>query len=302
MSPIYRSFAKINLHLQVVGRRADGYHELRTVFQTVADHDRVRVELTDGEVSLTVSEGEVEAGEGNLALRAARAFFENWRLRAGARIELSKRLPVGAGLGGGSSNAATVLMALAELTDAEVEPLDLWRIARNLGADVPFFLLGGTALGIGRGDELIALPELPETVVWLVTPPVAIATGSVFSALGPDYDSEMAPELMLIAKGAAVPSLNALRGRNDLASMVFSLYPEVASVYNALLEAGAESVGLSGSGSTVFACFDGQESPGSWVDRLPVGSRVVRTTTISRAKLQALRIVEERGTTRDGDY
>jgi len=112
----------------------------------------------------------------------------------------------------------------------------------------------------------------------------------------------MAPELVSIANGSAVPTLGALRGRNDLASTVFGRYPEVASVYNALLEAGAESLGLSGSGSSLFACFGEQEPPKSWVDRLPAGSRVVRTTTLSRAKLQALRIVEERGTTRDGDY
>ena len=302
MSPLFRSFAKINLHLQVVGRRADGFHELRTLFQTVADHDLIRVELTRGEVELSIAEGEVEAGEGNLALRAARAYLKHWAPGIGTRIELFKRLPIGAGLGGGSSNAATVLMALADLTGVPADRGELREVARSLGADVPYFLIGGTALGVGRGDEIIALPELEETSVWLVTPPINISTRAVFAALGPEYDANVSPELLNLVEGLRVPPGSTFRGRNDLAPAVFAQYPGVASVYNALLEAGAESVGLSGSGSSVFACFADEESASSWIDRMPAGSRVVRSTTLSRAQLQALRTVEERGAAYDGDH
>ncbi len=302
MSPLYRSFAKINLHLQVVGRRADGFHELRTLYQTVSDHDLLRVELTSGEISLSIAEGSVEAGEGNLALKAARAYLEHWKPGAGVRLELFKRLPIGAGLGGGSSNAATVLVALTDLTGIPEDRGELWRIARAIGADVPYFLVGGTALGVGRGDEIIALPELSQASLWIVTPPISISTGSVFAALGPHYDSEVAAELLALAGGLQVPRVSAFRGRNDLEPVVFERYPMVASVYNALLEAGAESVGLSGSGSSVFARFAEQKPPSSWVERLPAGSRVVQTTTLSRVEMQARRIVEERGTIENGDH
>lgn len=302
MSPLYRSFAKVNVHLQVVGRRADGFHELRTLYQTVADHDLVRVEQTADGVSLSVREGEVESGEGNLALRAARAFLARWRPPFGVHIELFKKLPIGGGLGGGSSNAATVLSALAELSGMGIEAGDLWKLARELGADVPYFLFGGTALGVGRGDEIVVMPEWPTEDLWLVTPPEVVSTRSVFAELGPEYTSEVAPELLALLSGQQPARLSGFRGRNDLADVVFARYPQVASVYNALLEAGAESVGLSGSGSTVFACFAGKELPSSLRGRLPAGSRVVRTTTISRADSQALRKVEERGTTNDGNY
>lgn len=302
MSPLYRSFAKVNVHLQVVGRRADGFHELRTLYQTVADHDLVRVDLTASEVRLSVREGDVEAGEGNLALRAARAFLARWKPAFGVRIELFKRLPIGGGLGGGSSNAATVLLALAELSGLRIQAGELWKVARELGADVPYFLVGGTALGVGRGDEVVVLPEWPEEALWLVTPPDVVSTRSVFSELGPEFTTEVAPELLGLLAGQQTARLSDFRGRNDLADVVFARYPQVASVYNALLEAGAELVGLSGSGSTVFACFAGEEPPSFLRGRLPAGSRVVRTTTISRADSEARRIVEERGTTNDGDY
>ena len=159
MPKVYRSYAKINLHLQVVGRRADGYHELRTLFQTIDLHDTVGVELGGEGVRLEVRRGDVPSDEGNLAVRAALAYVQRWAPHQGVRLWLDKRIPVGGGLGGGSSNAATVLLALQDLLGDPAPVGELWSLARELGADVPYFLLGGTALGVGRGDEVFPVRE-----------------------------------------------------------------------------------------------------------------------------------------------
>ncbi len=146
MRTTFRSFAKINLHLQVVGRRADGYHELVTVFQTVDLSDLLTLELRGADVQLNVSEGDAPGGEENLAYQAAQEFLQRWAPAAGLRMDLKKRIPVGGGLGGGSSNAATVLLGLQRILGVPASRENLQELASQLGADVPYFLWGGTAL------------------------------------------------------------------------------------------------------------------------------------------------------------
>ena len=182
MATTFRSFAKINLHLEVAGRREDGYHELRTIFQTVSLCDRIEVSLEGHGVELRTSGLDVPGGSGNLAHRAATAFLERWGGAAGVRLHLDKRIPVEGGLGGGSSNAATVLLALRELTGSPGEVAELVPLAVSLGADVPYFLVGGTAYGSDRGDRIERLPDLLEEELLLIFPGGGVSTRTVFES------------------------------------------------------------------------------------------------------------------------
>lgn len=292
----YRSFAKVNLHLQVVGRRADGYHELRTVFQSIDLHDLVTVEPGGAAVELTVVEGEAPRGEANLAWRAAAAYLERFGGAAGvsgARLALAKRVPAGGGLGGGSSNAATVLAGLDQQLGAPAPPGELWRLARELGADVPFFLVGGTALGVGRGDEVVPLPDLEERDVWLAMPAVAVSTAEVFSALPNLTAQPLDSRIMGLVQRRMSGALSAWVVRNDLEPVVFGRFPEVRDVYDALAAAGADAVQMSGSGATLFALFRDPEEAMRAAVRLPSGCRLERARTLSRSTLTARRIVDE---------
>jgi 4-diphosphocytidyl-2-C-methyl-D-erythritol kinase len=285
MSCTFPSFAKINLHLQVVGRRADGYHELRTVFQTVDLHDLITLEPRASGLELEVVEGKAPAGPANLAFRAAEQFLARWAPGTGVRIVLRKRIPVGGGLGGGSSNAGTVLRGLASLLDVRPSRADLWQIARGLGADVPYFLVGGTALGVGRGDEVVPLPDLPEQEVWLIVPPVEIPTAGVYAALGEPPSTALDPDAAALFDGGPGLRLAELPGRNDLEPVARQRFPVLDGVYNALSTAGASCARLSGSGATVYACFAASPAAERLAACLPPGTHIVKTLTLSRASL-----------------
>lgn len=282
----FRSFAKINLHLQVVGRRADSYHELRTVFQTVDLHDSVTLEAIPSGIELAVVEGVAPTGDDNLAARAARLFLARWAPQAGVRITLRKRIPVGGGLGGGSSNAAAVLRGLAVLLDVRPDPTELWRLARALGADVPYFLVGGTALGIGRGDEVVPLPELPEQELWLVVPPIEVETAAIYAALDEVAGAALDPALWPLLAGQGPRRLAELPCRNDLEPVARDRFPLLREVYNALLSVGASCARLSGSGAAMFASFAASPAGDGLAARLPVGTRVIKALTLNRASLQ----------------
>ena len=281
-----RSFAKINRHLQVVGRRADGYHELRTLFQTISLADRLEIELVDQPgIRLEVHGAALDAGPTNLAQRAASGFLERWAPARGVALRLEKRIPLGGGLGGGSSNAATVLWALQELLGAPAPASELWALARELGADVPFFLLGGSALGFGRGDELGALPDLPEEELWLAIPPVAVPTARVFAALGGLTGEPLAFSILRLAQGEPAAAPGPLTGRNDLEAAVMQLYPEIAAAKADLESAGASEVRLSGSGATLVARFAPDRPPTR--SDVPAGCRLERVRTLTRAARRA---------------
>ncbi len=289
----FRSFAKINLHLAVEGRRPDGYHELKTVFQTVELHDRIRLRTTPTPgVSLAVPDGGAPADSTNLAHRAARAIFERWAPEGGVEIELHKRIPAGGGLGGGSSNAATVLAGLNELLDMGIPTQRLAEIGAEIGADVPYFLTGGTALGTGRGDRIEPLSEMPEETVWLVDPGVSISTAEIFAALVPPATRPPAAGLERLLAGEPAETIAELGGWNDLEETVLARSPEVRNVYNALRRAGASCVRLSGSGGTVFACFASSGHSEHANSALPAAARVVVTRTLSRSTMARWRIVE----------
>ena len=277
------SFAKVNLHLQVVGRRPDGFHELRTLFQTVDLADELEVALAGPGVTLEVSGADLPSGPANLAHRAATAFLERWGGGRGARLRLRKRIPVGAGLGGGSSNAAAVLRALQRLLGSPAAPAELWKVARELGADVPYFLVGGTALGVGRGDEVIPLPDLPERRLLLALPPLEILTREVFAELGELTGEPLEPRISSLVQCGELGWEALAWCANDLERPVFRRWPELARLHRELLEAGAMTARLSGSGTALWAAFAGE--PDLDPRRLTVDCRLQLVRTVARAEL-----------------
>ncbi|MGQ9778745.1 MAG: 4-(cytidine 5'-diphospho)-2-C-methyl-D-erythritol kinase [Bacillota bacterium] len=246
--------AKINLSLDVRGRRPDGYHELDTIFQSLALHDTVILRPATTGIEIACSQNEIPLGPQNLAYRAAAAMREVYGVDHGVRIVIEKRIPVGAGLGGGSADAAAVLRALPALWGLPALPPDrLHALARKLGADVPFCLLGGAARGRGIGDLLEPLPGLAGCEVLLVKPAACLSTAEVYARLDPTRIVH--PEMDAIVEAVRRRDLAAL-GRlagNVLEGPAQAMLPEIEEIKTALRAAGAPVVLMTGSGPTVFA-------------------------------------------------
>jgi 4-diphosphocytidyl-2-C-methyl-D-erythritol kinase len=255
------SFAKINLHLQVVGRRVDGFHDLCTVFQTISLYDTIEVRPSH-EIEMTCNDVRIPSDSRNLVIRAATMLCETYDVRCGAEIHLNKRIPAPGGLGGGSSNAAVTLLALAKLWGLGLEPADLHPLAERLGSDVPFFLYGGTALGMGRGEIVEPITEFVEEYVLVVTPNVAVATREAFKRLSlPSLTKQESKRKLQICRfDLESADFKYTAFKNDFETTVFAAYPEVERVKNSLLDLGAERSMLSGSGGSVFAVFDKEET------------------------------------------
>jgi 4-diphosphocytidyl-2-C-methyl-D-erythritol kinase len=252
--------AKLNLFLHVVGRRPDGYHLLQTAFRLIDLCDWITIApRDDGEIRLDTELPGVPA-ERNLVLRAARALHSASGARTGATIRIEKRIPMGAGLGGGSSDAATTLIGLARLWRTGLSPAALARLAVTLGADVPFFLFGRNAFGEGIGEVLTELDLAPAWYV-VLTPQVAVSTAEIFAA----------PELTRDAKPIKITAFFKGFGRNDLEPAVCARYPEVAK-HLAWLR-GFGDARMSGSGSSVFAEFASEAEAQAVVARIPEGMR-----------------------------
>lgn len=283
------SFAKVNLSLKVLGRRADGYHELRTVFQTVGLHDRITLEFTPARRGLEVTLEDPLAIPDNLALRAARLYCERQGVRGRLRMRLEKRIPMGAGLGGGSSNAAAVLLALGPLTGRCVPPEALGDMAAGLGSDVPFFLYGGTALGLGRGEELYPLPDAPRYPVLIVAPPVHVSTAEAYRALGrPELTSPVDCRKLRKFQSFVWRAEYLSGAENDFESAVFRLHPELGRWKRKLERLGARAARLSGSGAALFGVFpDRAKLQGALPQFSTEPLKVFSTTMLGRAQYRA---------------
>jgi 4-diphosphocytidyl-2-C-methyl-D-erythritol kinase len=248
------AFAKINLSLELLGRRPDGYWEIRTVYQTVGLHDRLRLRLTragDG-IDVRVPGGGAPPGRHNLVHRILSRARAKLGLRRGLEVELEKNIPAGRGLGGGSSDAAAALLGLLRLTRIQLAADEVARLGAGTGADVPFFFLGGRALGVGRGDAVYALDDPPPAWCVLLCPPFAIRTRSAYG-----WARRLTPRQRAGKMIGARPSGDALwGGGNEFEEVIFPRFPELARMKATLLAAGAQQAGLSGSGSTVYGLFD----------------------------------------------
>ena len=257
------AYAKVNLRLEVLGKRADGYHELRTIFQTVSLHDNLQLRQSrQSGISLTVRGNSVlseEPLERNLVYRAVDALRRELRIRSGVEILLEKKIPAGRGLGGGSSDAAAALLGYLRLTGKRIDTVRLLAIAANLGADVPFFLFGGCALGVGKGEEIYPLPDLPRSTYLIVAPKeIHVPTPDAYRWLH-------APELASLTKSAAAHKLYKVCAlcwssqgaglSHDFEGAVFQRHSRLGQIKRALLRRGASEALLAGSGSAVFGVF-----------------------------------------------
>ena len=283
------AFAKINLRLRVLGRRADGYHEISTVFQTVTLHDTLTFETTpDGRLELVCSDPSIPTDETNLALRAAAALRGRYGVRAGARIVLEKAIPAGGGLGGGSADAAVTLAALASLWSVGTDARELAELGARLGADVPFFLTGGTAQGTGTGTDIRPLADAPKMHLCVVTPDVRVSTAEAYGALGaPALTKEEALVNLSVSRTEAdFPDSLCDVWSNDFEAVVVRLHPEIGRAREALSRAGARRVMLSGSGSSVFGDFESKGAAARACATLgaETGWRLFACETLTRAE------------------
>ncbi|HKP85100.1 MAG TPA: 4-(cytidine 5'-diphospho)-2-C-methyl-D-erythritol kinase [Blastocatellia bacterium] len=259
---LVKSYAKINWTLDVLFKREDGYHEIRTIYQTVSLHDRLRLSETAGALEISCDDERVPIGETNLAHKAARLLRDAAGVKAGARIEIEKRIPVAAGLGGGSSNAAATLLGLARLWRVELTEREMFDLAASLGSDVPFFLIGGTALGVGRGEEVYPIEEAGAEDLLLVNPGFGVETATAYgrlSRLTMKESARIIPFTLFAAKAICELPFAA---SNDLEETVSAAHPEIAEVKRELLSMGARRALMSGSGATVLGVFDNSETSG----------------------------------------
>lgn len=255
------SLAKINWFLRILGKRGDGFHELCTLFQTVSLSDKLHFSSADT-ISLTCDDPDMPTGETNLIVRAAKSLLRAGGIREGARIHLEKRIPSPGGLGGGSSNAAVTLIGLSRLWKLEVPDTRLQAIAEDLGADVPFFLSGGTALGTGRGDTIEPADEIDEKIMLIVTPSADVLTRDAFETIAaPTLTKEALNRILRVCRlEARSLDLRQTVLINDFEQSVFSAHSEIRRVRETLLDLGAVTAALSGSGASVFAVFDKEET------------------------------------------
>jgi 4-diphosphocytidyl-2-C-methyl-D-erythritol kinase len=320
-----RSFAKINLGLKIGHLRADGFHELRTIYQTIALHDVVRVEVETGEgIEIRCDDPRVPCDATNTCYKIAERLLKMVDRRSRVVIEIEKRLPVQGGMGAASSNAVATMLGMARELDVELAQRDKLRIAAEVGSDLPLFLLGGTVLGIDRGQEVYALQDLPETAVVVVTPPVGVSTPKAFvqwdklvaseSALtasagagrirrldeaGNAWLSERLLSQLRPAEGPAsgVPAASGDRAEtplldlvrtgieNDFERVVFPEFPELREVKSVLQHEGARYASLSGSGSTLYGLFDSADDAEAAAARLKAaGHAAVATRTLARVE------------------
>lgn len=286
--------AKVNLALRVLApEEGTGYHQIETLFQAVGLVDRLRIEVIETGVDLRVEGVELGPPRENLVWKAASAFAAETGLARGLRIHLEKRIPPGAGLGGGSSDAASTLLALNELFGSPVARERLREIAARIGSDVPFFLAGSTlALAWGRGERLLSLPPLPEVAVVLVVPSTRIATGAAYAALdrhrGDRWGTHGSGTALVqtLDEGDALEweGVEAL-ATNDFEDVILPAYPEVAELHAALWETRPRFTLLSGSGSAVFAVYHDEaraDEVALELRRRGGGAQVHRVPTLTR--------------------
>ena len=252
-----RSLSKINLDLRVLERRADGYHNLRTIFQTISLADTLDVAYAPARRLTVELQSNIEIA-GNLIEKAAQLLAIPGRFT----IRLHKRIPMGGGLGGGSSNAAATLLAIPALARKQVPLRKLIDFASQLGSDVPFFLLGGTAAGLDRGTELYPLPEIPRLPAIIITPKIHVSTPQAYRAIDEHRSGAAIPptshEALAWMLGTAPPA--AWPCCNDFETVVFPQFPQLKSIKGKLLKFGADVALMSGSGSTLFGLFANRQS------------------------------------------
>ena len=292
-----RAFAKINLGLKIVAKRTDGYHDIRTVYQTIALHDRLELSLHPSETGtrFECDNPQIPAGDQNLVSRACQLWRRATGFRGGVRARLEKRIPAGSGLGGGSSDAAAALEGLERLSGEKLTPSLRFSLAAQLGSDVPLFLLGGRVLGCGRGEEIYPLPDFPPRKCLVVYPGFSVSTAEAYREAGSRLTAQ-AKNRNIGDVGAwpQFPLLNWGPAENDFESVVFARWPELAQLKRQLIRAGAEIASLTGSGSAVYAIYESARQLLRASKLIPQGWLGFASRTLSRADYQRLLVYEGR--------
>ena len=254
-----RSLAKINLDLRVLNKRPDGFHELRSIFQTISLADTIELAFTPQRTTRIDLDSDIDIPN-NLITRAAEQVLSASHATGHLALRLRKKIPMGGGLGGGSGNAAAILLALPVLTGKPLSLDQRMELASGLGSDVPFFLLGGAALGLGRGTELYPLPEPPARPALIVLPPVQVSTAEAYRNLNRKLTDEGPSrtirgfQLLAWELGEREPG-GPWQPVNDFETVVFQQHPQLGSIKGKLLKLGAQPALMSGSGSTLFGIF-----------------------------------------------
>jgi 4-diphosphocytidyl-2-C-methyl-D-erythritol kinase len=305
MSATVRSFAKINLGLSIGAPRHDGFHDLLTVYQTIALHDVIRVSVRRGSgIEIRCEDPRVPTDESNTCHRIVDKAMSALRAKGRVLIEIAKKLPVQGGMGGASSNAVAVVLGLERLLKKRLTAEERFRIAAEVGSDLPLFLMGGTVLGIGRGEQVYPLDDLPATACLVLTPEVGVSTPKAFA----DWDRKLTlsqPSDRISELGHKVsawlsesysgapfrrgrhenPLLGLVRAgiKNDFEEVVFPEYPELSEGKKALVRAGAGLASLSGSGSALYGLFASKKQAHSAAVKLrKQGWAVQATVTLTR--------------------
>ncbi len=252
------AYGKINLGLDVLGTREDGYHLVRMIMQTVEVHDTVSVETNDtGEIAMTCDKDTLPVDENNLCIKAAKLLKEEFGFEGGVTINLKKRIPIAAGMAGGSADAAAVLKAVNQLYDLGLSKKELMKRGLTLGADIPYCIMGGTALAEGIGEELTRLSPMPDTLILIAKPPVDVSTGQVYKALDA-LDSYEHPNIDALIHSIEYEDAMgiALKMGNVLEDVTMPMVPEIQKLIELMEENGAIKAMMTGSGPTVFGVFD----------------------------------------------
>ena len=264
-----KAYAKVNIGLRIDGRRNDGYHTLKTLFQTISIHDNLILELQDEQgIGFSTTGLKVPTGEDNICVKAARKVLERENLKSGINIRLEKNISVGSGLGGGSSDAAAVIRGLNKLLKLDLDNSEMEAVALELGADIPFFIRGGCQYAEGIGD-LLSPGEIEDNfIVLLVIPDISIATSWAYKNL--DYLSLTSDtQDVNLARFPRNGETNKRRYfRNDFENLVFSEYPEIGEIKRQISESGAVYASLSGSGSGVFGLYDSMDEAENGKEKL----------------------------------
>jgi 4-diphosphocytidyl-2-C-methyl-D-erythritol kinase len=284
-----RAFAKINTGLKILRKRPDGYHEIRTIYQTIALHDRLAISISKTGKGILVGcdNPAIPGGQGNLVYRACEAWAQARGWRGSIRVQIEKVIPVGSGLGGASSNAAATILGLERLTGDRLDFPTRQNLAAALGSDVPLFFLGGRVLGCGHGEEVYPLCDLPSRACLVVFPGFSVATAEAYREAGLRLTDEA--ESSYIGSFGAWPHFPLMSwgsAENDFEPVVFARWPELARLKRRLIRAGAEVASLTGSGSAVYALFLSPQQMARASKLIPKGWLTFPTRTLVRADYQ----------------
>jgi 4-diphosphocytidyl-2-C-methyl-D-erythritol kinase len=280
-----RALAKINLDLRVLGKRPDGYHELRTIFQTVSLADTLEIAFTPGRRTAVELDDPAQIPD-NLVARAASMVLETTGATGRVSLRLEKRIPMGAGLGGGSSDAAAVLLALPVLAGRPIPLPDLCALGQQLGSDVPFFLLGGTAVGIGRGTELFPLPDAPASPALILAPGVHVSTAEAYRSLSPSLTTESQENKIFSFQSQTWAVVDGAAAKNDFEAVVLERESRLAELKQRLARAGASPAMMTGSGSALFGLFRDREGVRRALERFG-DVQAIPVSLVSRARFRA---------------